>query len=271
MIMMNFIKAEIISVIKETPTTNTLYVKGSLSLAPGQFIMLSDFETGEKPYSISYAGVDSFAITVKKVGKFSEKIAALNVGDTLYYRGPYGKGFTFPDKDELIVIAGGGCGTAPLRYLLNYLLVNDYKNVVFINGAKTADELLYHNEFAGAPVQYIPVTDDGSNGIKATALDALLKISGEKKISLLYTAGPEMMMYNILTATEHLNCKKQFLLERYMKCGVGICGQCTLDPLGIRLCVEGPVVDSEILKKAAEFGQYTRSAAGKRVAFAACN
>lgn len=132
MIMMNFIKAEIISVIKETPTTNTLYVKGSLSLAPGQFIMLSDFETGEKPYSISYAGVDSFAITVKKVGKFSEKIAALNVGDTLYYRGPYGKGFTFPDKDELIVIAGGGCGTAPLRYLLNYLLVNDYKNVVFI-------------------------------------------------------------------------------------------------------------------------------------------
>ena len=268
---MKFIKAEIISVVNETPTTNTLYVKGRLALVPGQFIMLSDLATGEKPYSISYAGSDSFAITVKKVGKFSEAIAALHAGDSLYYRGPYGKGFTFPAKDDLIVIAGGGCGTAPLRNLLHYLLKDGYKNIIFINGARTADELLYHNEFAGTPVQYIAVTDDGSNGMKATALDALLKIAEDKTIAMLYTAGPEMMMKNILTATEHIICKKQFLLERYMKCGVGICGQCTLDPLGIRLCVEGPVVNSEILLKTAEFGQYTRNAAGKRVAFATCN
>ncbi len=271
MTMMNFIKAEIISVKKETPTTNTLYLKGSLSLIPGQFIMLSDFATGEKPYSVSYAGADSFAVTVKKVGKFSEKISSMKVGETLYYRGPYGNGFTFLGKEELLVIAGGGCGTAPLRYLLNYLLTNGYKNLIFINGARTADELLYHQEFAGAPVQYFPVTDDGSNGIQATALDALLKIAEEKPIAMLYTAGPELMMMNILTATEQIACKKQFLLERYMKCGVGICGQCTLDPLGIRLCVEGPVVDSEVLKKATEFGHYTRNAAGKRVAFASCN
>jgi dihydroorotate dehydrogenase electron transfer subunit len=271
MTMMEFKQAEIISVVEETPTTNTLYMKGNLSLIPGEFIMLSDFNTGEKPYSISYAGADSFAVTVKKVGKFSSTIASLQAGDSLYYRGPYGKGFTFPAKDELIVIAGGGCGTAPLRYLLNYLLANKYENVIFINGAKTKNELLYHKELADVPVQYIAVTDDGSNGIKATALDALLKIADEKSIGMLYTAGPEMMMKNILAATQHLSCKKQFLLERYMKCGVGICGQCTLDPIGIRLCLEGPVIDSEILLKAAEFGQYTRNAAGKRVAFATCN
>jgi dihydroorotate dehydrogenase electron transfer subunit len=268
--MMNFIKTEIISVVKETPTTNTLYLKGSLSLVPGQFIMLSDFSTGEKPYSISYAGTDNFAVTVKRAGKFSETIASLKAGDSLYYRGPYGKGFSFPPKDELIVIAGGGCGTAPLRNLLHYLMRNHYENVILINGARTADELLYHKEFAGVPVQYIAVTDDGSNGIKATALDALLKIAEKKQIAMFYTAGPEMMMKNILTATEHLHCKKQFLLERYMKCGVGICGQCILDPLGIRLCIEGPVVDSEVLIQATEFGQYTRNAAGKRVAFATC-
>jgi hypothetical protein len=30
-----------------------------------------------------------------------------------------------------------------------------------------------------------------------------------------------------------------------MKCGYGLCGNCVVDPLGIRLCTEGPVVAND--------------------------
>ena len=52
-------------------------------------------------------------------------------------------------------------------------------------------------------------------------------------------------------------------LERYMKCGIGICGSCCVDPTGWRMCVEGPVIDGEKLKKITEFGKYHRTASGK--------
>jgi dihydroorotate dehydrogenase electron transfer subunit len=52
-----------------------------------------------------------------------------------------------------------------------------------------------------------------------------------------------------------------------MKCAIGICGNCTIDPLGIRLCVEGPVLPKKIVDKLTEFGKYHRDATGKRVKF----
>ena len=56
-------------------------------------------------------------------------------------------------------------------------------------------------------------------------------------------------------------------IERYMKCGIGICGTCCVDPIGIRMCVEGPVVDDKIAKKVFEFGKYHRDKYGIRHSF----
>jgi len=54
-------------------------------------------------------------------------------------------------------------------------------------------------------------------------------------------------------------------MERYMKCGIGICGQCVLDGSGIRLCVEGPVLNKEALSGITELGMKHRDASGRRV------
>ena len=56
-------------------------------------------------------------------------------------------------------------------------------------------------------------------------------------------------------------------LERYMKCGYGICGSCCVDPNGLRMCKEGPCIDKEIAKKVTEFGLYHRDASGKKIFF----
>jgi len=52
-----------------------------------------------------------------------------------------------------------------------------------------------------------------------------------------------------------------------MKCAIGICGNCTIDPLGIRLCLEGPVLAREQVVQLTEFGEYHRNAAGTKEYF----
>ena len=62
------------------------------------------------------------------------------------------------------------------------------------------------------------------------------------------------------------NIPFQAALERYMKCGFGICGQCTIGK-GLRVCEEGPVFDGKTLKNIDDFGVYKRDAAGRKVKF----
>jgi dihydroorotate dehydrogenase electron transfer subunit len=56
----------------------------------------------------------------------------------------------------------------------------------------------------------------------------------------------------------------QLSMERYMKCGFGICGNCVVDPSGIRMCVEGPVVKNFVALTIEEFGKYHRDDLGKK-------
>jgi dihydroorotate dehydrogenase electron transfer subunit len=55
----------------------------------------------------------------------------------------------------------------------------------------------------------------------------------------------------------------QFSLHRYMKCGVGLCGSCAIDPSGLRVCREGPVFRGDQLA-GTEFGGYMRDSSGRR-------
>ncbi len=58
----------------------------------------------------------------------------------------------------------------------------------------------------------------------------------------------------------------QASLERYMKCGIGLCGQCCVGK-GLRVCKEGPVFDEKILKNIEDFGVFKRNAAGIKIKF----
>jgi dihydroorotate dehydrogenase electron transfer subunit len=56
--------------------------------------------------------------------------------------------------------------------------------------------------------------------------------------------------------------KIQISTERYMKCGIGLCGSCVLDNTGQRVCIEGPIFDFITLKKSREFASYQRDSYG---------
>ena len=93
-------------------------------------------------------------------------------------------------------------------------------------------------------------------------VDELLR---KKKFDMIYSAGPDKMMKALQNRINDIDY--EFLFERYMKCAIGICGQCTLDPIGIRVCVEGPVLGKNLVEQLTEFGKYHRDAAGKRILY----
>ncbi|MCX6671860.1 MAG: dihydroorotate dehydrogenase electron transfer subunit, partial [Euryarchaeota archaeon] len=79
-----------------------------------------------------------------------------------------------------------------------------------------------------------------------------------------YSCGPERMMSSLLSFCKTLPF--QASLERYMKCAIGICGQCCVGN-GLRVCLDGPIFDGVTLKKVEDFGVYRRDAAGRKILF----
>ena len=102
---------------------------------PGQFNMLYLLGVGEIPISIlAYAEEMvcsdeltakryGYEHTIRKVGRVTEAMSLLKVGDTLGLRGPFGRGWPMEKargKDVLIVTGGVGC--APSMSIVHHVL-----------------------------------------------------------------------------------------------------------------------------------------------------
>jgi dihydroorotate dehydrogenase electron transfer subunit len=227
---------------------------------PGQFVMLTDYEEGERPFSIAHADGSRLVLTIKKMGPFSKRICSKKEGDLLGLRGPFGNPFTPRAGTALLV--GGGAGIAPLYLLAREILALGGR-VIVVNGARATGDLLLGEWFRKLDADYRETAEDTGEKLTSVALSA--RVLEKEKVTAVYAAGPELMMAalkNILPDIPY-----EFSFERYMKCGVGICGSCACDPTGIRVCVEGPVLRREQIEKLTDFGVYKRDATGARVYF----
>ncbi|MCW4026849.1 MAG: FAD-binding oxidoreductase, partial [Candidatus Bathyarchaeota archaeon] len=84
---------------------------------PGQFVEVSVMGVGEAPVSICAARKreDILELCVRRVGKVTNAIHRLNVGDLLWIRGPYGNSFPMKNMEgKNLLLVGGGLGIAPL-------------------------------------------------------------------------------------------------------------------------------------------------------------
>jgi dihydroorotate dehydrogenase electron transfer subunit len=107
-------------------------------------------------------------------------------------------------------------------------------------------------------------TDDGTCGFQGFATDRVEELLKENSYDMIVTCGPELMMKSIMDMAEKYQIPTQFSMERWMKCAMGICGQCCVDDTGWRVCVEGPVFWSHELNLIKEFGKYRRDSSGSR-------
>ena len=107
-------------------------------------------------------------------------------------------------------------------------------------------------------------TDDGSFGKKGFATDALREVlSAHPEIRVVYTCGPELMMKKVVDLCNERKIDCEASVERYMKCGFGICGNCLINDRII--CTEGPVFSGLRLAEMSEFGQSARLKTGRKV------
>ncbi len=241
----------------ENQTHATLFFHHALCFKPGQFIMVWIPGIDEKPYTISFHSKEKFAITIEAKGIFSKKAIAMEKGDLVGIRGPFGNGFDIKSQGQKAVVAGG-CGMAPLAPLVENL----DKDTIFIHGARTREYILYPDRFK---IERLFCTDDGSFGHKGLVTDLLEKqITSGKHLDMVYTCGPEIMMYHVFKICEahHIPC--QVSLERYMRCGFGVCGACVCGRQVV--CRDGPVFGSAALREMKDFNTKALLKSGKEVA-----
>ncbi len=216
----------------------------------GQFAMVWSPGNGEIPVSFSHTG-DPKGITIKNYGEFSAPIVALNVGDRIFFRGPYGNSFNRPKEEYLLI--GGGSGMASLSPLIS-------KKAYGIISGHSSDDLIFADRFEKSKA--VITTDDGTAGIKGNTIDALKTLDLEK-FQNVYVCGPERMMKAVYDYIQPIGVNAEFSLERPMKCALGVCDSCSIN--GIQLCKGGPVFNMDQLRNMSEFGTTRLLMSGKRV------
>jgi dihydroorotate dehydrogenase electron transfer subunit len=242
----------------ETPSIKTIRFTGEMDAIPGQFVMVWVPGVDEFPMSLSYAG-DGFGITYQVLGEGTKALASKKPGEKIGIRGPYGKGFAILGKKLLVV--GGGTGMAPLGLFIEEAIEHK-ASVTAIVGAKNANELLFVNRSSKAGADVLISTDDGSSGFKGLATELAKDLLSKRKFDMMYACGPEKMVVGLLNLAGSKSLGLQASLERFMKCGIGICDSCALD--GKHVCRDGPVFTDKELRSFEQLGMTKLDLTGRK-------
>ncbi len=268
-------------VIAESPTLTTLlftpkHLGRWSSLVPGQFLMVWVPGVDEVPMSLSYLKKTPFVIgiTVQNIGPATSALCSLEEGDKIGLRGPYGNGFSLPSKDDFNRIIGvsGGVGAASTILPMEWAFNEGFETVNLV-GARNKDLILFQErwEEISNDVQYS--TDNGSFGHSGFITELLTKelmtlTNRDLKRTMIFTCGPEIMMVAVKKVLDQFNVKGQFSLERYMKCGIGICDSCSMS--GKRICMNGPIFTVKEIDDLREFGKFHRNRSGTLIPITEC-
>ncbi len=256
---------------QETPNVRTYTFRYQLGSAPGQFVMLWVPGVDQKPFSIGNDTGEEFSLTIYALGTATKTLFEMGKGDRFGISGPYGTSYTYAPESHLITV-GGGYGAAPLGYLTERARI-DGCTVDFVLGARSKSDVLFEQRAQRAGAIVHVATDDGSRGEKGYNTVILKELLEERKRSRalanvkVFACGPELMQLTVarLCADYHVPC--ELSIERYMKCGFGICGNCCVDDTGAATCINGTVISGAAALKLKEFGQYHRSKTGQRLSF----
>ncbi len=255
-------------IVDENEYTKTFVFNYPLNGKPGQFLMLWVPGVDEKPMSVAYSDENEFWVTVCAVGPTSKALHGMQVGDLVGIRGPLGTHYGWEKGDHLALVSGG-YGAAPMYFVASEA-VKDGCTVEFLVGARSENLLLYTDKVLGlGEVNLHLSTDDGSVGYKGYITDVLAEVlKGEAEngtpVNKVFTCGPEVMMNVVGKVAEAAGVPSYMSMEKYMKCGIGVCGQCAVDDTGDLVCKQGPVMSWELLKTLPEMGKYHRDAQGKK-------
>lgn len=245
----------------EAENIRTFVFKGTLNSQPGQFCMLWLPGFDEKPFSIARDYDGEIWLTICKVGPATNHLFEIKPGDRVGLRGSFGHGFSVVENKK-VVLVGGGYGTAPLHNT-GRAHQEAGSEVTMIIGARSKNLLIWEKASHDSGFRTLVATNDGSAGIEGFTTHILEDLLAKEKIDLVQTCGPEKMMKAIAEMCIAKDIPCEVSVERYMKCGFGVCGQCVTET-GEKMCQTGPVVPAEKAMTFSDFGVFHRGPEGQR-------
>ena len=222
---------------------------------PGQCAMLSIPGVSEAMISITSSPTNKeyMEFSVKKCGCLTEVLHAMEPGDYMTVRGPYGNNFPVDDelKGQGLVFIAGGIGLAPLRSVINYVRDNreNYGDVDIIYGSRSKEDLVYYDEIVSewmnTPGFNVHLTIDREqenwDGHVGFVPNFVTEVNPDIRKKILI-CGPPIMIKFTLDALAKLGFDKSQIyttMELRMKCGIGKCGRCNIGNKYV--CKDGPV------------------------------
>lgn len=223
-------------------------------IKPGQFVNVDIKESTEiflrRPFSIFEVDYseNTLSMIIKILGRGSKKLTEIRVGSSLSMVYPLGKSFTYPQKEEKVLLIGGGSGVAPMLFLAKESRL-PVKNVDILLGARTKEDHVDVNEYSKyANLHY--ASEDGSLGEKGFVTQHSVFTRDLKAYDKIYACGPDGMMRAIAKEAKAAEVFCEVSLENLMACGFGVC-LCCIEPTNKGnqcVCTDGPVFNINELK-----------------------
>lgn len=220
----------------------------------GQFVNIDVKNSDEvflrRPFSVFEVDYQNnrLSIIVKVLGRGSKKLTELKKGDSLSLIYPLGKGFTYPAKNEKILLIGGGSGIAPMLFLAKESGL-PLQNVDILIGARSKEDHINVDKYKQYGKLHF-TTENGSLGAKGFVIHHPLFQKKLKKYDKIYACGPDAMMKAVAAEAKKADIFCEVSLENLMACGFGVC-LCCIEPTSrgnLCVCTEGPVFNIKELK-----------------------
>jgi dihydroorotate dehydrogenase electron transfer subunit len=205
----------------------------------GQFVnvLLRPGPLLRRPFSVYRTEGELVEIVLRAVGEGTRLLLELRQGQRVSMLGPLGRGFRLDAGMRRVTLVSGGLGVAPMP-----LAARDARAlglaVTWVHGARTSEELC--SEADGDDLRW--ATDDGSCGVRGSALDAMPADTGQ-----VFACGPNRMLAAVAARWPDA----QVAVETYMGCGTGVCLGCAVPRTsGVydRACREGPVYRADAVR-----------------------
>jgi dihydroorotate dehydrogenase electron transfer subunit len=221
---------------------------------PGQFINVEIKEATEiflrRPFSVLDVDYEkrTISLLIKILGRGSRKLTESKEGLTISAIFPLGKSFTLPNKNDRILLIGGGSGVAPMLFLSKICGLNPASVSVLIGARSSSDhiDITAYQSYGN----FFFTTEDGSLGEKGYVTNHSVFAEQLAQFSKIYTCGPDLMMKSIGKTAIENNIFCEVSLENMMACGFGVCLCCVENTRAGHKCVctDGPVFNVNDLK-----------------------